>query len=149
VGGIQTMGFHSMLFMVVGVMALIVLIYWPLAASVRRGYQSMRNTIVLPAGAKWVAWMDYFLLTMFYIGMVAMLSDPASIVFGVTTPLKVVLFLPLLSAVLTLFMIINTFRLSGDHRFSLVSRIFYVLITIVSIAALWQLYYWNLLGFKY
>src|SRR5207253_1439293 len=103
---------------------------WPVAASVRRGYQSVRNTIVLPGGAKWAAWLDYFLLMAFYIGMAATLSDPASIVFGATTALKIVLVLPLLSAVLTVVMIVNTFRLSGDRRFSFIGRLFYILITI-------------------
>jgi hypothetical protein len=149
VGGIQAMSFHSMIFIVTVAIALIVLIYWPLAASVRRGYQSVRNTIVLPTGVKWVAWLDYFLLIAFYIGMVALLSDPASIVFGITTPIKIILLLPLFSAVLTLLMIINAFRLLSDQRFSLTGRLFYLSITVVSAVALWQLYYWNLLGFNY
>jgi CubicO group peptidase (beta-lactamase class C family) len=149
VGGIQGMGFHSMVFIVVFLFALIVLIYWPLAASVRRGYQSVRNTIVLPGGAKWIAWLDYLFLVLFYLGLVVLLSDPASIVFGLTTPVKIVMILPLVSAVLTIVMIINVFRLTGDRRFSLMGRSFYVAITIVSVIGLWQLYYWNLLGFNY
>ncbi|HWA32689.1 MAG TPA: serine hydrolase domain-containing protein [Cyclobacteriaceae bacterium] len=149
VGGVQSMSFHSMVFILTIVMGSIVLVYWPVAASVRRGYQSVRNTIVLPGGAKWVAWLDFFLLITFYVAMAAMLSDPTSIVFGVTTPVKILMVLPLISSVLTLIMVINAFRLSGDRRFSLMGRLFYVLITLVSIAGIWQLYYWNLLGFNY
>ncbi len=149
IGGIASVGFQSMIFFVVVVIGLTVLIYWPLAASVRRGYQSIRNTIVLPAGAKWLAWFDYFFLITFYICIAVMLGDPTSIVFGVTTPVKVVMLLPLLSAVLTLLMIINMFRFIGDRRFSVMGRLFYALIAIVSLAGIWQLWYWNLLGFNY
>ncbi len=149
VGGIATMGFQSMVFFLVVFFGLVVLIYWPLAASTRRGYQSIRNTIVLPSGAKWVAWIAFLLLLVFYVSIAAMLSDPTSIVFGLTTPVKIVMLLPIFSAVLVLLMIVNVFRLSGDRRFSMVSRTFYVLITIVAIAGIWQLYYWNFLGFNY
>ncbi len=149
VSGIQTAGSQGLIFGMVIAAAFIVLLYWPLAASVRRGYRSMRETIMLPLGAKWVAWLDYFFLATFYIGIAMLLSDPESIVFGVTTSIKVILLFPLLSVLMTILMVVNVFRLGFDQRFSLLGRIFYILITIVSATALWQLYYWNLLGFNY
>ena len=149
VTGIRTAGSQGLIFGIVAAAALIVLLYWPVAASVRRGYRSVRDTIVLPLGAKWIAWLDYFFLAIFCLGIAMSLSDPESIVFGVTTSLKVILLFPLISVLLTIVMLVNVFRLGFDQRFSLLGRMFYALITIVSVTALWQLYYWNLLGFNY
>ena len=109
----------------------------------------MDSPIPLPPGAKFVAWLNYFLLAAFYAGVVISVGDPFSIVYGVPTALKIVLVLPFLIIPLTLIMYLQLYRIWNQRRYSAWSRMFYVLITLVSTAALWQLYYWNYIGFNY
>ena len=109
----------------------------------------MRDTLPLPQEARRVAWLNYLLLGSFYVGLMIVLSDPVAIVYGVPTALKVLLILPLISIVLAVWMLVNAVRLIADNRYRLSGRAFYAFISLVAVAALWQLYYWNFLGFNY
>ena len=76
-------------------------------------------------------------------------GDPFSIVYGVPTALKIILILPFAIILLTLIMFLQLYRIWSQRRYSAWSRLFYVLITVVSTVALWQLYFWNYIGFNY
>jgi CubicO group peptidase (beta-lactamase class C family) len=146
---VQSADTHRWIFLVVVLITLLMLFYWPLTSRARRGYELMDSPIPLPSGAKFIAWLNYFLLAAFYAGVVMSVGDPFSIVYGVPTALKIVLILPFLIIPLTLIMYLQLYRIWNQRRYSAWSRMFYVLITLVSTAALWQLYYWNYIGFNY
>jgi len=140
---------HASIFLVVVLTTLLMLFYWPLTSRARKGYELTGALMPLPAGAKFVGWLNYFLLAVFYAGVMISVGDPFSIVYGVPTALKVVLILPFVIIMLTLIMYLQLYRIWNQRRYSAWSRLFYVLITLVSTAALWQLYYWNYIGFNY
>ncbi len=140
---------HAAILLVSVLITMLMLVYWPLTARARKGYELTGTLLPLPAGAKFVGWLNYFLLAVFYAGVIASVGDPLSIVYGVPTSLKVVLILPFAIILLTVVMYLQLYRIWNQRRYSAWSRLFYVLITLVSTAALWQLYYWNYIGFNY
>jgi CubicO group peptidase (beta-lactamase class C family) len=140
---------HASIFLVAVLTALLMLFYWPLMSRARKGYELTGAVMPLPAGAKFVGWLNYFILAVFYAGVMISVGDPFSILYGVPTALKVVLILPFVIILMTLIMYLQLYRIWNQRRYSAWSRLFYVLITLVSTAALWQLYYWNFIGFNY
>jgi hypothetical protein len=59
------------------------------------------------------------------------------------------LVLPFLIILMTLIMYLQLYRIWNQRRYSAWAQLFYLGITLVSTAALWQLYYWNFIGFHY
>ncbi len=149
VSGLQSTLFHALLFVTFVVVMLVVLIYLPLAAFSRGGYKFIGAPKSMSAWTRGVAWFNYFLSLVFFLGLVVVLSNPEDIVYGVSSSLKFLLALPLLCIFLTGWMVINVFRLAGDVEYKTSSRVFYTFITLVSVAELWQLYYWNFIGYNY
>jgi hypothetical protein len=142
----------TQLFVVIAVftVAAVTLLFWPITYFIRRGYQPLlRTRQSLPFLAKLFAWLNYFWWFSFLVGLSLVLNDPTAVVFGVTTGLKVVLVFPLLMIVTTLLMAYVCVRLVPDTRYRTWSRLYYVLVTLVSGVALFQLYFWNLLGYNY
>ena len=149
VGGARSADVHRSIFLVVALMTVLMLFYWPLTSRARKGYELSGTLLPLPAGAKVVAWLNYFLLAVFYSGVMISVGDPFSIIYGVPTSLKVLLIIPFIVILLTLIMYMQLYRIWNQRRYPAWSRLFYVLITMVSTVALWQLYYWNYIGFNY
>jgi CubicO group peptidase (beta-lactamase class C family) len=130
--------------------ALLTLLFWPITYFIRRGYQPLlRTRQSLPFLAKLFAWLNFLWWILFVVGMSFILSDPTSVVFGVSAALKVVLALPLVMIANTLLLVYVCVRLVPDARYRAWSRVYYVGITLVSMLALAQLYYWNLVGYHY
>lgn len=146
---VSSAALHSSIFIGTAMLTIIMLFYWPVTSRARRGYEPMGSIVPLPPGAKVIGWLNYFLLGVFYIGLLQILSDPTQIVFGVPFSLKVLLVIPFIVILTTFIMMLQLYRIWNQRRHRLWSRVFYFLITIMSIAALWQLYYWNFIGFRY
>ena len=149
VSGLGSTSVHKTIFLVVAVITVMMLFYWPITSRARKGFEPMGSTLLIPIGAKFVAWVNYFLLATFYVGLLIIFRDPESIVFGVPVSLKILLVVPFLLFLTTLLMFMNLYRLWGNRRYKVWSRVFYLLISLVSAAALWQLYYWNFVGFNF
>lgn len=149
VTGVKGMGFQSTVFMFTIITMIITLLFWPLTYWVRRDYYPKGTIHSLPASAKWLAWLNFLLLIIFYVGVASSVSDPTDIVFGIGKSLKTLLFLPLISIVFTLgvwYWVVQIWRGSG-YRF--LSRVYYLIVALAATIALWQLYYWNFIGFNY
>lgn len=149
VSGLMSAGFHLSIIVVVLVTALFALIGWPLSWSARLGYRSARDTKVLPAWSRGLAWTNYLVLVVFYVGLMSVVSGPEAIVFGLASEVKVLLLLPLFSLLLTAGTIILAFKQLPDHRYGMAGRLTYAWLALVASLALWQLNYWYLLGFHY
>lgn len=149
VDGLEAAGLHTMLFVVSLITTFLVLLYWPFVNWVRRGFRSLRDHLPLPIAARRVAWINYLLLLIFIVSLSSILSSAEEVVYGVGTSFKVVLVLPLMMIGLTAWMTFHAARLLPDNRYNFLARIYYVLITLVSLATLWQLYHWKFLGFNY
>lgn len=149
VNGLDVSSIHVILFAVAVGMTLFALIYWPLIRRIRKGYSKDAYTSQLPELAKTVAWINYLFLLLFIILFGASMGNPFELVYGIPGVLKAALVMPLLMVPLTLLMLLSLIRFVAKSEFKIRSRIYYFLLTLVSFTFLWQLNYWNLLGFYY
>jgi hypothetical protein len=69
--------------------------------------------------------------------------------YGITASLKAAFALPLFSLVLTVAMGYYTFKLWQQKESGIWSRVWYSLLFVFSVTMLWQLNYWNMLGFQF
>ncbi len=123
---------------------------WPLAAIIRRRYKvSIPAEARMPAGSRLVAWgaSTSFLVFLGLLG--SLLSNPEVIVFGPTQDVYRTLSIPLVGAALACLALLYTLIIWRNRRGRLFTRIYYTLLTIAFAVFLGQLYYWNLLGFRF
>lgn len=142
--------FQNNIFMLAMIVTIIALIYWPLVSRLRRHYQphiSAKTT--LPISGRVVAWSNFLFLFIFTAGLLMIITGPEAILYGVPTSLKVLLALPVAMIVTTILMVIYLVQIIRDSRYRFWSRMYYLLLVIVSATALWQIYYWNFLGWNY
>jgi CubicO group peptidase (beta-lactamase class C family) len=89
----------------------------------------------------------FYILTV--IGLIIVFSDETGLIFGSAVPfLKIVLVLPLVALLLTLAVLFFSFLAWVKKYWTPCERLHYTLIALASLAFLWFLHYWNLLGFK-
>lgn len=149
VQGLRSLSSQTTIFLISTVVLLCVLFYWPLAYISRRGYQRTTSYSSVSGGAKWIAWLNYFLLLSFYLGLMIVISDQTDIVYGISGSLKFLLILPLICILMTALMIYQSFSMWRSGQVKLSSRLYYLFITLISAVSLWQLNYWNFIGFHY
>ncbi len=145
VSGLKSAELHLFIALAAITMGLLALFFWPFVALSRIGYQSNRFTKPMPFNARLVAWLNFFVLLIFYLG-VASNANEEGIVYGVSTALKIFLYFPFLNLLLTAFMLYWLVRVLAVHYHRVVSKMYYTLLCLTSVAALWQLYYWNMFG---
>jgi hypothetical protein len=149
VSGLQSAGVQSIIFAIVLIVMLVVIFYVPFSAYTRVGYRPVGSFRGMSQGTRWLVWFNYLLLFIFFAGLVIVLSNPEDIVYGVPGALKLLLAIPLLCILLTIGMLVNWFKVIGNGEYRVSSRLLYTIITFVSVAALWQLNYWNFIGYNY
>ncbi|NJN43061.1 MAG: beta-lactamase family protein [Flammeovirgaceae bacterium] len=141
---------QMMIFIFIVIITLVALIYWPLVAVIRGKYGSQTFGVSkIPAGSKGVAWLNYFFYFIFLLGVMFSLSSPEDIVFGISGSLKGVMVLPIIMLLSTFGMLLLTFGILGSSRYKTRSKLYYLLLSLSSVLALWQLYYWNFIGFNF
>jgi CubicO group peptidase (beta-lactamase class C family) len=145
VSGLKSAELHLFIAVSAVIMGLLALFFWPFVALSRIGYQSNRFTKPMPVNARLVAWLNFFVLLIFYLG-VSSNANEEGIVYGVSTALSVFLYFPFLNILLTAFMLYWLVRILPVHYHRTVSKLYYTLLCLTSVAALWQLYYWNMIG---
>ncbi len=145
---------NPMLHAVIAVSSLVLFmgaaLLWPAAAALRRkhGYRlpPHRRMPLLTKSAGWLG----SVLFLTFAAMLAMLtSDPIQIVFGAAPLLPVALTLPLLATPVVAAAIYLCAKSWRRRRGSFTARLAYTLLAIAFAATLWQLWYWNLLGYRY
>ncbi|MCP4164742.1 MAG: beta-lactamase family protein [Chloroflexi bacterium] len=122
---------------------------WPVAALFRRlrkrPVQFTRRERQARALAAAVAVLDL----LFLIGLVVRLGQAFTGVFNATPAYFVALLvIPLLTAVLTIGLLVFTVLAWKDRYWSTLGRVHYSLITVAALAFTWFMDYWNLLGWK-
>jgi hypothetical protein len=146
--GIHKSAFHAGLFGFIIFYILCIIVYWPLAWKIRHGYYT-DYPVSLPVQMKYLAWLNALGFLIFYAGFMIVLSDPNQIVYGVPVALKYLLVLPVFCTLMTITMIPVSIQIWRKQVASLWSRLYYTSATLVFILAIWQLHYWNLLGWIY
>lgn len=147
---LESRGLHIPLFIIAIIVMGIFWVYWPLANLVRLQYRpTTRANAPLPAKMNLAAWVTITLLGAFYLGIAVWLIGPEAIIYGLPSWVKGWFVLPVLCLFSVLLMILYTWRMWQKSLSGMPSRICYTLLTVVMVIHLWQLYYWNILGFQY
>ena len=100
--------------------------------------------------ARWLAWSTSGLNLLFLVGLILMLVY-RSLDLVIEVPLEMIalLALPLLTCILAIGMVFVA-AVSWKHEYwSMGSRLYYSVVTLVTLGFIWFLYYWNLLGFHF
>ena len=140
--------FHYILLGVSMVLFLSVLA-WPIGALRNRLKGKKKAGVLRSRQARWVAGGVSALYVLFLIGMVIVLSDTTSLMYGVPPLLPFVLVLPLLAAVLTIGALCFTVLAWRNRYWGVAGRVHYTLVTVAALGFIWFLNYWNLLGFRF
>ncbi|MDR8391421.1 beta-lactamase family protein [Aliifodinibius sp. S!AR15-10] len=141
---------HLPILSVAVVAFLVTIIYWPLAYLIRRNYRpSLIAKPPLPFKYKVVAWVNSLLLLIFYVGMGTSITGPESIVYGISSGVKILLWLPVFSFPITIGMCYLSLKTWQERMSDFWSRISYTLLSLIFLVCLWQIYYWNFWGTNY
>ena len=121
--------------------------FWPLrAVRTRLGVAPPSRAARL---ARALGWTASLLLVSFMVGLVAVLTDPVEIAFGVPPALRALLVLPLVASALAV-PVAGLALLAWRRRWwSLAARLHYTAVAAALVALLAWLDRWNLLGFRY
>ena len=103
----------------------------------------------MPLLTKSAGWLGSVLFLTFAAMLAMLTSDPIQIVFGAAPLLPVALTLPLLATPVVAAAIYLCAKSWRRRRGSFTARLAYTLLAIAFAATLWQLWYWNLLGYRY
>ncbi len=148
--GVDLASTHYLVFLIIISVSMLTVMYWPLVYFLRKNYQRrFTESLAMPWAGKMIAWINYFFLTIFLVGLALSFSDPYEIVYGVPMSLKVLLVLPFFIIITTIAMCFLLIRLWMNSRYRLINRLCYGVLCVISWLAIWQLNYWNLIGFNY
>lgn len=150
VDGMESSSIQYLLWAIVILLTLVGVAYWPLLYRFRRGYQPLlRTRSTLPSDARFVAWINYALLLVFFLGLAVVLSNPFDVVYAIPVALKFLLIIPFLMIVFTIVMLIQLVRVLPSDRYRLWSRLYYLTLCAGSLLSLYLLNHWNFLGYHY
>ena len=125
------------------------LVFYPAAAIIRRRHHLRLIPVIhIPPAARIILWITALLYLVFAVGFSLGLSDPMEFASGVPSGLNIMLIIPLIAIPFTLSSFIYTVVIWRNAQGSVWGRLVYNLTTLLFVTALWQLYYWNLLGFQ-
>jgi CubicO group peptidase (beta-lactamase class C family) len=144
----ETPLFHFSLLAVFTILFLSTLV-WPIRALFRLLCKREKKKEDAPRSARWLSGMMGILYLFFLFGLVIVFSNIIEFFYGVPHLFKVILVFPLLSTVLTIGVLIFTFLAWKNKYWSVCGRLHYTLVALASLAFLWFLDYWNLLGFHF
>ncbi|MGD2087115.1 MAG: serine hydrolase domain-containing protein [Candidatus Aminicenantes bacterium] len=148
--GIHNPVFHYILLVICGLLFLSTW-RWPFAALYRKlcRPKDKRGKGHELIWARLLAGIMSTLYVLTFIGLIIVFSDAVGLLFGSAVPfLKILLAIPLLAVLLTFATLFFTILAWVKKYWNPCERIHYTLVALASLAFIWFLNYWNLLGFK-
>ncbi len=142
---------HLTIFVITWITILFILIGWPLIALIRKKHQRLLPAPqLIPFPAKLVGWIVAACFFVFYlIVFIASANSGVELIMGIPTSIKLALFLPFMAMPFLLLMLLQSIILWNMKDVKWRSRLFYYFSIVVFVAAIWQLSFWNLLGWHY
>jgi CubicO group peptidase (beta-lactamase class C family) len=135
-------GFFTLMFLSV--------LVWPVAALIRRLRKRPALFTRRERQARALAALVVVLNLIFLIGLVVRMGQVLAGVFNETPAYFVALLaIPILTALLTVGLLVFTVRAWKEGYWSTFGRVHYSLITLAALAFIWFVNYWNLLGFRF
>ena len=144
----KTPGFHYSLLAICVILFLSTL-GWPASAISKLLCRSKREIPGAPGLVRVIAGGMSVLYIIFLIGMFSILSNYMELMFGVPPFLKILLILPILSALLTIGALFFVYVGWKNKYWTVCGRVHYTLVVFASLFFLWFLSYWKLLGFHF
>jgi hypothetical protein len=130
---------------------LVNVLFWPLRYLVNRVRHKAVARDSLPFYARlaiWVAW-GVSALGLFFVIAFLITSVGPHIAFGIPPGTAELLLIPIIMSILIVTMLIFTVVVWARHDWSLAGRVYYSLVTVASVAFIWFLNSWNLLGWQF
>lgn len=123
---------------------LLALIGWPVGAMARRRYgiRAVKANL-LPASARWIAWLAALSMVVFLIGVAMQVKGAETVLYGLSPQLKNWLFLPWGIGVLSLGVLWHTLMIWGNGRGRIGARLGYTLVFLALAALFWLLVHWQ------
>lgn len=144
----ETPGFHYSLLAICMILFLSTL-SWPASALSKLLCRRKREIPGAPWLVRMIAGGMSVLYIIFLIGMFSVVSDYMELIFGVPPFLKILLILPILSALLTIIALFFAYVGWKNKFWTVCGRLHYALVVLASLVFLGFLAYWKLLGFHF
>ncbi|MCX7974266.1 MAG: hypothetical protein N3B16_07150, partial [Candidatus Aminicenantes bacterium] len=122
---------------------------WPLSSLWRRLCRRPKVEMKRKPVAKWVLGLAATLQLVFLLALIGLISNEASLLYGVTPIFKLLFALPVASIVFLFMAFIFCLVLWWRKCYTGCSRLHYSLILMAGIVMLWIFSIWNLLGWKF
>jgi len=131
------------------VLAFLSVLAWPVGSLIRRLKKRPAAPSKLALWARYLAGLVSALNLVFVVGLVVRLGQVLSGVFYRTpTYFVALLVIPLLTAILTVGLVVFTVLARRDDYWSVLGQLHYALIVVAALVFIWFVNYWNLLGFR-
>ena len=148
--GLDLSSVHTIILIISVVFVLLTLIGGPMKYFIRKDYKREINSArKVPLSARLTSWCTALFFFIFFLLLMVGMGDTNSIVYGVPITIKIALAFPLIAVFFTVFVwyfvIMIWINKSGD----VMDRMSYSSFGIVCLLLIWQLNYWNLLGYYY
>jgi hypothetical protein len=121
-------------------------VFWPLGALLRRIRKQASTTNVDSRRARWVTGIASALNFIFLMIFLLSMGDLS---LGVPSIIQFALIIPLVTALLTLIMVLMTIPVWLKGYWSIWGRIYYSLLTLTALLFLVWANYWNLIGWRF
>ncbi len=123
---------------------LLALFGWPIGVMVRRRYgiRAVKANL-LPASARWIAWLAALAMVIYLIGVAMQVKGAETVLYGLSPQLKNWLFLPWGIGVLSLVVLWHTLQIWGNGRGRMGARLGYTLVFLALAAMFWLLVHWQ------
>jgi CubicO group peptidase (beta-lactamase class C family) len=144
----KTPGFHYSL-LAISMILFLSTLGWPISALSKLFCERKQQVPGAPWLVRLTAGGMAVLYIIFLIGMLSVLSNYLELIFGVPLLLRILLILPILSALLTIGALFFAYVAWKNKYWTVCGRVHYTLVVLASLAFLWFLAYWNLLGFHF
>ena len=150
VTGIHSSTAHYTMLMVSIILILLTLIGGPLKYYIRKDYKREINSArKIPLSARLTSWCAALCFFLFFIIFGLGMGEPNAIVYGVPTAVKIALAFPLVATFFTVFVWYFVIMIWANKAGNVMARLSYSFFGIACTLLLWQLNYWNLLGYYY
>lgn len=144
----ETASFHLTLLASCVLLFLSAVLVWPIDFLVKRRKRAAGEpSPILPRLARWLAWGLSALNLFFLVAFFSMLGP--DIAYGVPPAMRLLMFVPLLVAALTVGLVIFSVLAWVRRYWGAAGRVYYTLLTLATLTFVWWLSYWNLLGFPF
>ncbi len=142
-------GLHLLLLALTIIVSLYILLAWPWMYFIRIKYdKTPRTPHPLPLFSKITAFFAALFFLIFLVVFILSSGNGPDIIFGIPKAMRIALFFPLAAIPFIILMIWNSLVVWKTPKIRNMSRLFYSFATLLFMLSIWQLHFWNLLGWK-